>query len=79
VTTLSLTSAKSNGKKALSQLAVAAKILIDQKPSYKDKLKIAFCGIGSFAPELKELFSSLEITECSAILRAFDVTLILRF
>jgi tetratricopeptide (TPR) repeat protein len=52
-------------EEGLTQLAVAVKMLIDQKPSYKDKLKIAFCGIGSFAPELKELFSSLDITECS--------------
>ncbi len=53
-------------EEGLSMLAPSAKILIDKQPSLKDRLRFVFCGIGSYAPLLKDSFSQLGLEELTA-------------
>lgn len=53
-------------EESLSILAPAAKILIDNQPSLRDRLRFVFCGIGSFAPLLKDSFAQLGLEDITA-------------
>jgi len=53
-------------EEGLKDLVVAAKLLIDQEPSLRDRLRLVICGIGSYSEELGGTFRSLGIEDCAA-------------
>lgn len=48
-------------EEGILDLGAAVKLACQEKPSLKDKIKLVFCGIGSFAPQLKQAFVALGI------------------
>lgn len=50
-------------EEGLADLASAVKAACLRQPSFARRAKIAFCGIGSYAPELRNLFVSLGIDD----------------
>ncbi len=52
-------------EEGLSDLVLAARLMIMREPSLKSKLRLVFCGVGTYAGELRELFINLGIDNCS--------------
>lgn len=52
-------------EEGLSDLASAARLMIMREPSLKSKLRIVFCGVGTYATELRELFMNMGIDNCT--------------
>lgn len=51
-------------EEGLHDLMAAAKLLVKNRPSLKDKLKIAVCGIGSYAHDLKDASINFNTDYC---------------
>ena len=52
-------------EEGLSDLAIATKVLLKEQPHLRDKIKLLFCGIGSFSNGLRETFINLGIDDTS--------------
>lgn len=50
-------------EEGLAELAAALKVLVKKKPTLREKLKLIFCGIGSFATELREVFITMGVED----------------
>lgn len=52
-------------EEGIADLVAAARLMIMREPSLKSKLRLVFCGVGTYAPELRDLFANLGIDNCS--------------
>ncbi len=48
-------------EEGLADLVSAAKLMITREPSLKNKLRLVFCGVGSYSSELRDQFISMGI------------------
>lgn len=52
-------------EEGLADLVAAARLMIMREPSLKSKFRLVFCGVGSYAGELREFFMNMGIDNIS--------------
>lgn len=52
-------------EEGIKDLLIASRLLINQEPTLKERLKLVICGIGSYGAELSLLFRTLEMEDCA--------------
>lgn len=51
-------------EEGLSDLACAAKLIITREPSLKQKLRLVFCGVGSYSNEVRDIMKTMGLEDC---------------
>lgn len=55
-------------EEGLAELAPTLKALVTKKPTLREKLKVIFCGVGSYAGELRDAFVAMGVEDMSLYL-----------
>lgn len=50
-------------EESLSDLVAASKLLINREPSFRQKLRIVICGVGSFSSDMRDIIKAVGLEE----------------